>query len=493
MSPFWSPDRVGAALGPGTEGRGDPTVGAFSAVVTDSRTLPPGALFVALRGERFDGHDFLDAAANAGARGAVVDRTFWRERGGSAPGGLDYFVVSDTLAALGRLAHHRRKLLRARVCGITGTNGKTTTKDMARAVLATRYRVHATSGNLNNLVGTPLTLLSAPDDVEAVVVEVGTNAPGEIARLTDITQPDAAILTVVSEGHLEGLSSVEGVLEEKLDLLRGLRAGSVALVGDEPPELPERARETGARVRVAGLGDLADAALRAEDLRLDEEGRVGFLWRRRRVSLRYRGRHNARNALLALGLGEEWGIEPDAAVEALGRLDAGKMRTQLERFGGLRVLVDCYNANPSSTEAAVELLASLPRGGGRVAVLGSMLELGEQGEALHRRTAERVAGAELDLVVATGDFADAFQPLADRLGERLVTARDPLDAGRPLEDRLTGDEVVLLKGSRGVALERLLPVLESVGLSRAAGQDRPGRGGGRTAGAGSGAATDRET
>jgi UDP-N-acetylmuramoyl-tripeptide--D-alanyl-D-alanine ligase len=426
----------------------------YSAVHTDTRTLAAGSLFVALAGERFDAHDYLGQAMEKGARGAVVSRV-----PDDAPQGMVYYRVEDTLRALGALALHRRRRLPARVCAITGTNGKTTTKEMTRAVLAAGYRVHATTGNLNNLVGTPLTILTAPDDAEALVVEVGTNAPGEIARLRDIVEPHTAIITGVAEGHLEGLGTLEGVLEEKTSLLTKLK-DELAIVADSPRALPDRARQLTRHVRVAGWTELADDDLRAEAIQLDDEGRVRFRWGQRDVSLGYRGRHNARNALLALALGTEWGVRADAGVRELERLQPTKLRGEVVRFGGLRVIADCYNANPASLSAALDLLVGMPRGSGRVAVVGSMRELGPGSAALHRRAAEEIAALDVDVVVATGDFVAAFDALADALGERLIRAEEPLDAYPALAARLDGHEVVLLKGSRGVELERLMPRLE---------------------------------
>ncbi len=450
MSGFWTDAEVRAALGlAGAEPQ------SYAAVSTDTRTLGEGSLFVALRGERFDAHDYLAQAAERGARGAVVERV-----PEGAPSSLTYYRVEDTRVALGRLARHYRRSLNARVCAVVGSNGKTTTKELARAVLATRYRVHATEGNLNNLVGTPLTLLAAPADAEALVIEVGTNSPGEVERLGRIVEPDVAIITAIAEEHLEGLGNLEGVLREETSILGTLSSEGVALVGDEPPELAERARLLCDRVRVAGWSSAADPALRAERVELDDEGRVRFEWQGHAVRLALRGRPNARNALLALGLGLEWGVDVDAAVEALTHAQPPKMRAELHRYGGLTVIADCYNANPASVDAAVDLLVALPRGGARVAVLGTMRELGNASEELHRRTAEAVAEAEVDVIVATGEFARAFGPLAEQLGDRLIAAEDPLDAYVPLAARLTGREVVLLKGSRGVALERLLPHFE---------------------------------
>lgn len=459
----------------------------YQGVATDTRTLRPGTLFIALDGEHFDAHEFLGSAADAGARAALVERI-----PEDAPESLHYYVVPDTLVALGRLANARRRRLGARVVAITGTNGKTTTKEMTRAVLAARYRVHATSGNLNNLVGTPLTVLCAPEDTEALVVEVGTNAPGEIARLRDMVEPDAAIITGVGPGHLEGLGTFEGVLFEKTALIERLPEGGVALVADTPAELPARARMLRPDVRVAGLTERADPALHAADVRLDDDGRASFTWLDREVSLPVRGRHNVSNALLALGLAVEWDIGPAEAIAALARVELPSMRMDVRDIGDMRVIVDCYNANPASVQAAGDLLESMPRGGGRVAVIGSMLELGSGSGALHEQAASEMLARDIDIIVATGEFAPAFHGL-EREGVRVIAESDPLRAWEGLKGLLQGDEVLLLKGSRGVALERLLPLLEEAfGVHR-----RPSAGGNRgrrdDAGDASGGASDRAT
>ncbi len=448
----WTDAMVREALG--LEGEAAPEL-RYTGVSTDTRSIEPGSLFVALSGERFDAHAFLADAAARGATGAVVARV-----PEDTPAGLARYVVEDTLVALGRLARFHRRTLSARVSAITGSNGKTTTKELARAALGARYRVHATTGNLNNLVGVPLTLLAAPADAEALVIEMGTNAPGEVARLAEIVEPDVAIVTSIGEEHLEGLHDLEGVLREETAVLDALGEEGVALVADEPAELAERARALAATVRVAGWSERADAALRAEDIRLAEDGTVRFRWQGREVALALRGRHSARNALLALGLAVEWGVEADAAVAALRALQPGRMRGEFHRYGEILVLSDCYNANPPSVAAAIDTLAAMPRRGGRVAVLGTMLELGPRSAEIHAATAAVVARAGLDVVVATGAFTAAFEPLRRQLGERLLSAEDPLDAFDLLVPRLRGDEVILLKGSRGVALERLLPRFE---------------------------------
>jgi UDP-N-acetylmuramoyl-tripeptide--D-alanyl-D-alanine ligase len=427
---------------------------AFSAVSTDTRTLTEDSLFVALRGENFDGHEFLRQAAERGGRGAVVDAV----PEGAPP--LRYFVVPDTLTALGRLARYHRRGLRAKVVAVTGTNGKTTTKEMARAVVATRYATHATAGNLNNLVGAPLTLLSAPEAAEALVIEIGTNMPGEIARLAEVVEPDVGIVTAVAEGHLEGMGTVEGVLREKTTLLSRLGPDGVAIVADEPRALANRARSLARNVRIAGWTEAADPDLRADSLRIDQQGQVEFRWQGRTIVLPFGGRAHVRNALLALALGLEWGVDLDDALGAIESLPAPRMRGEVHRFGALSVIADCYNANPASLRAAVDTLTSMPRGGGRVLVVGSMLELGGHSDVLHRSAAEVIADADVDLVVATGLFVPPFRDLAEHLPDRLILAEDALDAFPEMAERMRGDEVVLLKGSRGVALERLVPRLE---------------------------------
>src|SRR5437870_6010529 len=295
----WDSAQVSHALGvPGPEGLH------FAGVSTDTRGLTGGELFVALKGERFDAHDFLAQAKAQGAAGAVVRR-------GTPPViGLARFEVEDTLDALGRLARARRRLLApgSPVVAITGSSGKTTTKEMIRAALATRYRVHATSGNLNNLVGVPLTILAAPDDGNALVVETGASVPGEIARLRGTVEPTIAVITNVGYAHVEGFGSLAGVMQEKLALVAGAR---MAVVGTDPPELASEARRRAPTV-VAGTGP--GAQVRPDAAELDDGGRPRITWRQHAVTLPVVGFHQIENAMLALAVGREAGAEPARAV-----------------------------------------------------------------------------------------------------------------------------------------------------------------------------------
>jgi len=427
----------------------------FAAVSTDSRSLGEGDLYVALVGDRFDGHDFVADAMARGARGAVVSRPL----PGDGPGRL--YPVDDTLVALGSLAAHRREALSASVVGITGSVGKTSTKDLTRAAVHGAKSVHSTRENLNNRIGMPLTLLEAPEEAEVVILEMGSNEPGEIAALAAVARPDIGVVTTVGESHLEKLGSLDGVLDEKLDLLRGLAEGGRCVVGDEPDFLAGAARQVCADVRVAGWSERADDDLRPELLDVDHWGGHRFSWRGHVVTLPLPGRHAVANAMLALAVADLVGISAREAVRGLASAEAGSMRGELRRMGGLTLVVDCYNANPQSVQVALDLLEGQSAAGGRVAVLGTMLELGDASSRLHTDVLTDAMKRSVDTVVATGAFAEAAHTLGVAGDDRVVVAETWQEAYPALRERLGGREVVLLKASRGVALEGILPLLEA--------------------------------
>jgi len=441
----WSEADVRSALGlPPPAGAGP---AAFSGITTDSRAVTPGALFVALAGERFDGHDYLAAAAASGARGAVV-------RQGTAPvAGLALFEVADTLVALGDLARARRRTITGPVVAVTGTNGKTSTKEMLAAVLGTRYHVHATRANLNNLIGVPLTILEAPPETDALVVEAGASVPGEIARARQVIEPDIAVVTNAVAGHLEGFGSLDSVIAEKLSLTEGV---ALAVVGPEPPELAAGARLRARSVRTAGLerADLVpDNAVVGADARpVVSIGGQCF-------TLAARGLHQADNAVRVWAVVEALGLDPRAAARALEDFAIPSGRGEVMQVGRLTILNDCYNANPQSFRSAIETARAL-RGTRRLVFLaGTMRELGPESSAFHAEIARALVELEPDLLGVVGEFVPALAPYAGRLGDRLITAADPLALGVGLAGRLAGDEVVVLKASRGVALEHILPAL----------------------------------
>ncbi len=421
---------------------------AYTGISTDTRALKEGELFVALKGERFDAHDYLGDARLAGV-GAVIVR-----RGTPAWPGFDAFEVDDTLEALGRLARYRRDRFEGPVMAVTGSTGKTSTRELIAAALSPTYVVHKSERNLNNLVGVPLTVLAAPLEATAMVVECGASVPGELARQRAILRPTIAVVTTVGAAHLEGFGGLDAVMEEKTSLLEG---AETAIVGTEPATLAERARARATRVVTAG-GPGADWV--SEGVAMLEDGRPRFTVRGVEVTLAVRGRHMVVNALVALAVADAAGVGLKEAAAALGDATVPGGRSEVVEFDGVTVLNDCYNANPQSLRAAVDLLADLRRGRRAIAVVGTMRELGPEAERLHREAADVVLAAKPDVVVAIGDFEKAFTGIARRpKAVDLITGATPEAVVPALKERLRAGDVVLLKASRGVQLERLIPLL----------------------------------
>lgn len=439
----WASDGVARILG---TARVAPRT--FGSIDTDTRRLQPGSLFVALRGERFDGHDFLEQARAAGAAGAVV------RRGTTPVSGLPFFEVDDTLVALGLFARARRRRVAGPVVGVTGSNGKTSTKEMIARVLGTRWRVHATRANLNNLVGVPLTILEAPEETEALVIEAGANTPGEVARLRTIIEPTIGVVTNVSHAHLAGFGSLDGVMAEKVALVEG---APLAVVGTEPRSLADAARRVTERVVCAGLSEEAD--VHPERWSLDAEGHVTLRLRGQRIHLPVIGRHQGDNAMLALTVGLELELDVQAVGSAIASVTVPAGRLETVRRGNLVILNDTYNSNPASLLASLDVACNIRGRRPLVVVVGSMLELGEHAAWLHDDMARAVVDAGPNLVGVIGAFVPAFEPYRAQLEGRLVTAEDVETLGRAVGRRLHGDELVLLKASRGVGLDRAIPYL----------------------------------
>ena len=442
MSP-WAADLVQLALGLGAR----PLSAPWTAVSTDTRSIEQGALFLALTGDRFDGHDYLAAARDQGATAAVVRR-------GTAPvPGLELLEVDDTLRAYGDIARARRRLLTGPVVCVTGNNGKTTVKEMVAAVLRTRFRVHATRANNNNLVGVPLTIIEAPWDVEALVIEGGGNVPGELPRYREIIEPTITVATNATEGHLEGYGSLDAIVADTVAVTAGVE---LAVVGMEPRSLADGARRVARKVITVGWQD-ADRV--PEVLGTDVLARPRVRLAGQEVQLPLPGRHQALNAEFAWAVAQAAGISAEAAARALASVTVPGGRSELSQAGALTILNDCYNANPHSFAASIATAGDLRRGRRLVFVAGTMRELGADAERLHREVAAQIVALDPELIAAVGEFVPAFQPWAGALGERLITADDAPAMGPLLASRLRGDEVLVLKGSRGAALERILPAI----------------------------------
>lgn len=444
---FWTLDRVARALGTGPRGA-QPLAG----VSTDTRSLEVGCVFVALRGDRFDAHALLPEAKAAGAAALVV------ERAEAAAGlGLPTFVVPDTLVALGRLGAAWRQAWGGTVVAVAGSNGKTSTKELLAAALGGTLVVHATPGNFNNQVGVPLTLLGIPPQAQVAVVEIGTNAPGEVALLRALAAPDVTVLTSIGEEHLEGLGDVQGVLREECAIFS---PDALAVVPAAHPEVVAVAEHRARATVVAGLEPSAHGATwcAPEGWGLDEQGRPWLAWRGVRAQLPLRGAHQGANAMLALAVAEALGVPLERAAAGMAAMTVPGMRGTWEAFGRATVINDAYNANPPSMRAALALLEALDPARQRVAVLGGMRELGAQADALHREVAAAALATSLPLLAGVGDLGAALAALAPD-DPRVVTGADVDELWPRLRARLAPDAILLLKASRGVRLERLLPLL----------------------------------
>ena len=425
-----------------------------SGVSIDTRTLERGDLFVPLPGSRVDGHAFLAEAFHRGAAAALCDRTHYDELSGHEPGPL--VVVSDVTAALQRLARAHRDRWSGWLVGVTGSAGKTTTKDLVAAALATSAPVLKTEGNLNNHWGVPLTLLRLGAEHRAAVVEIAMNHPGEIAALAAVAAPQAAVITNAGTAHLEGLGTVEAIAREKASLAFALAPGGAVYAGADSPRLIDALAGFKGRLVRYGLASGADVRPKRVES-LGEDGSRFEVEGFPPIHLRLVGVHQVANALAALAVAADLRLDPTAVAAALEAYRATRGRMELRHEHGATLLVDYYNANPEATRLALETLASWPGGGRRIALLGDMLELGPRAAELHRETGAAVLGAELWVV---GAHAVDYAAGARAAG---VTVRElaSIEAARSaLREALAPGVTVLLKASRGAALER---VLESAG------------------------------
>jgi UDP-N-acetylmuramoyl-tripeptide--D-alanyl-D-alanine ligase len=431
-------------------------------VSTDSRTLAPGALFVALRGERFDAHAFLADVAARGAAGAVVQLGHPRS---AVPPGFALYEVSDTLQALGALGRFHRRRFQLPLGAVGGSNGKTTTKEMVGAILATRGPALKTEGNLNNEVGLPLTLLRLRPQHVAAVVELGMNHPGEMGRLTGVAEPDAALITTIQPEHLEGLGSLEGVAEAEGELFAGLAERGTAVVNlDDPQVTRQGARARGLRL---GFGRATAAEVRLAESTPRGKSGLGLVveaaGRRWPVSLGFVGEHNALNATGAFALAIALGYRPEECVQGLEAARPYARRLNVvEASGGWTVVDDCYNANPASMAAALDTARTLAGTGRVVAVLGDMLELGPGEKDEHAALGERVshvAGLAAFLGPRSAWTAGAAR------GIESAHFLEVEDLWRWLRPKLRPGDLVLVKGSRGMRLERMVEKLTGVAAS----------------------------
>lgn len=453
MSCSFSPAEIRAAL-PGVRRVAGPEKPCAD-VSTDSRTLRPGELFVAIKGHRFDGHNFAVQALEQGAAGAVVER--WPLPGvGPEPTGA-VWKVDDALTALGALARFHRERFRVTLAAVTGSSGKSTTKTMLAHILSGSREVLATPGTQNNRIGVPLTLFRLEPKHRAAVLELGTNQWGEIRALTEICRPTAGVVTNIGPAHLETFGDLRGVLREKGGLWEGMAPGApVALNGDDP-----LLREAGKNLSrpVVWFGTGPECQVRGSDFSGGMEGGRCCVNGRWELQIPLLGRYNLLNALAALTCAQLLGEDLGAAVRRLSDVPALPGRLTCASRDGLWIVDDTYNANPGSLRAALDALSEFPRAGRTIAVLGDMLELGGRSEELHAEAGRQAARAGVDGLIAVGPQARRLLEAAwaaglDRSAGRFFST--PEEAGEFLAETARPGDVVLVKGSRGMQMERVI-------------------------------------
>ncbi len=420
-------------------------------VSTDTRTLGSGSLFVALKGERFDAHDFVSEAFRQGAAAALVSREVEAE---------PLIVVEDTLNALGALAAAHRKTLSPRVISITGSTGKTTTKEMVAEILSQGWKTARTPGNYNNEVGVPLALLELNGTHQAVVVELAMRGVGQIAYLARMAQPQVGVITNIGMSHLELLGSKQAIAEAKAELLANLPESGIAVLNADDEFFSYFSERSPGRVVSFGKAEGAD--VRADRVTVRNDGAIEFAlrgwWGEQRIALKAAGRHHAINAAAAAAAAMAAGAEAEWIVPGLEAFEGAEMRSRVVRApSGVTVIDDCYNAAPDSMRVALELLADLP-GRDKWAVLGDMKELGPLSPEWHREVGELAGDLGLAGVITLGELGHfiAEGAQSDLPAEKVLEAPDNAEAAQMVADLLAAGDVVLVKGSRAMKMEEIV-------------------------------------
>ena len=425
-------------------------------VCTDSRVARPGDLFIAICGDRFDGHDYLNDAIGQGAEAAVVSRSRVAQAKIDGP----MIEVEETRHALGRLSAHYRQDFELPMIAVGGSNGKTGTKEILATVLGQRLKTLSSEDSFNNDIGVPLTLLRLSEAHEAAVLEVGSNHPGELHPLLQLIRPRYGVLTSIGREHLEFFGDLSGVIEEEGALAEALPPeGCLFVNGDIEGLEAIRAR---CRATVVTVGEGEDCDWQLTGTVLNNDGTTFELLSPKgdwsgayRVNLL--GHQNARNAALAIALAAELGLSREELDQGLQRCRPASMRMEMQTLGGVRIINDAYNSNPDSLLAALETMESFPTGGKRIAVLGDMAELGQASESAHVEAGRLAARLGLDGLVAVGQWADTTVRAAQEAGLANVAAFDDVNvAGQALAKKLEPGDVVLIKGSRAAKMERII-------------------------------------
>jgi UDP-N-acetylmuramoyl-tripeptide--D-alanyl-D-alanine ligase len=425
----------------------------------DSRTVRAGELFFAVKGERLDGHDFVSAAFENGAVAAVVRKDELQRY----PRKSNLVAVEDTLVALQTLAKEVRRLWGKPVIGVTGSAGKTTTKEAIAHVLGTKFQVLKSEGNFNNHFGLPLMLLKLEPEHDLAVIEMGMSHAGEIRALAKVAQPQIGVVTNVAPVHLEFFDSLAGIARAKYELIESLPADGMAVLNGDDEYVSQFGRDFKGKVKTYGRAASAD--VRAENIRSraheGSEFDVVIGGTRHHARLPLMGEHNVVNALAAVAVGMEQGLNPAEAVAALASVVPADKRGQVLQVDNITVINDCYNSNPKALNAMVDALALMPAKR-RILVAGEMLELGPTGAEMHRAAGRHVAEKKIDVLLGVRGLAQAMVDVASEAGVRAEFVRLPEEAGEWLAREARDGDVILLKGSRGVKLEKALETLQAL-------------------------------
>ncbi|MBN1254451.1 MAG: UDP-N-acetylmuramoyl-tripeptide--D-alanyl-D-alanine ligase [Deltaproteobacteria bacterium] len=439
--------------------QGDPQT-PFSGVSTDSRSIRSGELFFALRGEHFDGHRFFVEAVQRGGRGGVVEREIEEFTDESVP----IIKVRDTLRSLGDLAHGWRKRLPTPLVAVVGSNGKTTTKEMVAVILGKKHKVMKNPGNFNNLIGLPLSLLKLNTNDQAAVLEMGMNRKGEILRLTQITEPDLGILTNIGFAHVEGVGSIEGVMEAKGELLEGMGPRGKLIFNADDPRVVDLSKRFGGEKISFGIQNSADWM--ATNILMRPDGGTSFQLRGRTdtipISLQLIGRHQIYNALAAAAATFSLGAGMEHIKEGLEDIEPSAMRMEVITLQeGIKIINDAYNANPQSMASALHTLAEI-RGARKIAVLGDMRELAEYAQQAHTDLGQLVKEKGINLLFLLGQFASHVAHGAREAGmdpQAIVLGKNHHDVSIRLARTVKKGDWVLVKGSRNMNMEEIIKEL----------------------------------
>ena len=431
----------------------------FKGVTTDSRNVGKDDLFVALIGENFDGHDYCQAALEKGAAVVLVQKKV-----SGLTTEATTILVEDTLTAYQQIAHAYRKAQKnLKVIAITGSNGKTSTKDLIAACLMKKYKVVKTQANYNNEIGLPKTLLTIKPDTEIVVLEMGMRGFGQIRALKALAEPDVVVITNVGETHMELLGSMENIAKAKSEILEGMNETQFAVLNND--DVFVRKMETGAKKVTYGI--VNDACVRATNIVTSGKG-TAFTYtskitgEEQKITMPLIGQHNVMNALAAIAVAEKMGVSSRDIASALAEAKLTEKRQEILHFGDITVINDAYNASPASMEAAVKTLAEVKKSNGRgrsIAVLADMLELGSSSEAAHRKVADCLARESIDFVIAYGAESHATIDQAVKIGLKAVHCDDKEAAAAELKKNIRKDDIVLFKGSHSMQVDKVIELV----------------------------------